>query len=713
MAATATASPTRVPIGDRVARLLSRLESGQAPATVHKEAFTGAYWVSHRRPELVRLAAGIANTFRMMPAVIQPDELIVGGDYVRQIAGFSHREGIYCDEDFAQEVLARNSDHAAQMEQVVESWRGRTTPDLICADRDSKERAAADGNVLAAGAPVGSGALDYHTILSKGVAGLQAEIVSARNRLEAQDDPPQQALDLYEALLIVADGIVEFAQNHSLAARQLAQRESEPARRQELRLMAAICRRMPARPAATFHEALQSLWFVYVLDGCNSLGRIDQLLWPYLERDLASQELSMEQAQELIDCLWLKLSECAGGSVCLGGLRPDSTEGANPVTDLCLSAQERLGRPTGLTLRWRPATSQELLARACEAVAAGPGKVVLCNDDALVQALCSLSVPVEEARDYCPVGDAEVAVQGKSHLAAEAEVNLAKCLELALNDGVCRRSGQVLGPKTGNPRQFPSYYHVRRAYEHQIAHFAAMACDLANRAQRLRAETAPNLVRTLFIADCIQQARTYDAGGARYNGASVVAHGLGDAADSLLVIKRAVFQRRSIDLPTLIDALDADFQGYEELAGKIGEVEPCPGGEAGGSDEIAAEIAGYWAAEVQTHRLWRGGKYAAALTTLGGDSEFAANCGALPDGRSAGAPLAGSVGPRRPVDLSGHRPDLRAAAKLPVACLCLDLPVAQRSAEGPEGGRRLAALVRDYFSLGGQRLRIHTAEEAH
>ena len=686
MAATDTVSPARARTSDRVKRLLAGLEAGTGPATVHRQAFTGAYWAAGRRPEIVRLAAGVANTFRMMPAVIQPDELIVGRDCLRQVAGFSYRSGVYCDEGFAEEVLARDPQHAPQVEQLLEAWRGRTTYALICADRSRKEQAIAGSNVLTAGASGGPCSLDLEAVLSKGVSGLQAEIVSARNRLAAQGEVPPEALGLYEALLIVADGIIEFAQNHSLAARQLAQRESDPNRRQELRLMAAISRRMPAQPAATFHEALQSLWFIHLLDGCASLGRADQLLWPYLKRDLAAGELSLAQAQELVDCLWLKLSETDSGSVCLGGPRPDGSEGASPVTELCLSAQERLGRGVSVAVRWHLGASDELLERACRIIAAARDGMTVCNDDVVVAELGSYGIPAQEARDYCLNGCGQVDIQGKSHLGwADGEVNLAKCLELALNDGVCRRTGQALGPRTGDPRQSPSYYHMLKAFRKQAEHFAGVVCDLANRAQQVRGETAPNLVRTLLVADCIARARTYDGGGARDNGGHILTHGLADTASSLHAIKRAVFEERWVDMPALIEALDADFQGHEDLLRQLHAVNPqgADGSEAG---EVAAEVAGHWLAEVRKHAAWRGGAYRAGFGLPSGDREFGANCGALPNGRRAWAPLADSV-PTQTIDPSTGTPGPQLAGNLAQGVACLELRLRLTSVEGAEGAR--------------------------
>jgi hypothetical protein len=425
---------------DRIRRLLDRRAAAVPPEPVHREAFAGAYGAAGRQPHAVRLAAGVANTFRMMPAAIQPDELIVGGRHLRQIVGFRAAEGLYCDHELAVRAAAEQPDLAPQIQRILAAWQGHTTAERIAADRTATERLALEVGVIRPSL-AGRAPLDLDQVLRVGLNGIQAECVSRRNRASAEKGDDEEALAPYDALLLVADGVIEFAHNHSLAARQLADQEDDARRKAELRQLAAICRRAPARPAATFHEALQAAWFLVVLDGDGLLDRPDGTLWPYLRRDLDAGEVTPQHAQELVDCLWLKLGDLASCTVRLGA---DDGE-AKRLTRLFLAAAERLDVP---------------------------------------------SPRVASVSEQAP--------------SAIAEVDLRTCLDLALSNGAGRQVGRQIGPRTGDPRLVPSYQHLLAACKAQAAHFAAMARDLAARECRIRGEHAPNLLRLLLSLEATE-----------------------------------------------------------------------------------------------------------------------------------------------------------------------------------------------------------------
>ncbi len=674
--AVAPSPPTSQPaLPSRVSRLLEQAQARADPDPAHREAFAGAFWAAERDPPIIRLAAGVANTFRMMPAVIQPHELIVGGHHLRQIVGFSPEEGIHCDEELAQ-AAAEQPERAPQIERILEFWRGNATADLVAADRSPLERLIADGLVLRVGTLDTGGPPDFAKALAVGLQGIQADLVSRRNRLLADGQGEDEAPALYAALLLVADGIIEFAHNHSLVARQLADREGDARRKAELRQLAAICRRMPARPAATFHEAVQSVWFLCLLHGGARLGALDDVLWPYLRRDLETGELTLTQAQELVDCLWLKLGRRPSCAVSIGRGGRDEGLASGSLTDLCLNSQERLYPFTPrVTVHAGEGSSADMVTRACR----------LAAQDGAVQF-----------------------IGGDESQAVAAEVGLAKCLELALNNGACRKTKRQLGPRTGDPRLFASYQHVLGAYKAQVQDSAALACDLADRAQRIGSEHAPDLCRSLLAEGAPPPA-----------GGWILGHGMADTAGSLSAVSRLVFREWDVALAELVAALDADFQGFESLQQRLrslpgfaGRAADQDGDEA---DVIAAEVAAHWSDMIAKHAPSREESYVGGATLFGPDRGFGRNCGALPDGRPAWAPLEAWPQPGSGTDLTSAAAALRSAARVGQALAPggahVRIRLTREALQGGGGAPAAAALVRDYLASGGGRIEITVADE--
>jgi pyruvate formate-lyase/glycerol dehydratase family glycyl radical enzyme len=577
---------------------------------------------------------------------------------------------------------------------------------------------------------------NYPKVLRLGFRGIAAELQEMR-----ASEPDAAKRDFLRALIICCEAAIAFAARYADEAERLAREEADPVRRAELEEIARVCRRVPAEPASTFHEALQSLWFAHMLVMAAesypgpglSPGRVDQYLFPYYQADLESGRLDRAQARELLQCLWIKhnyaydyqgrignqgINSGFGQLITLGGVNADGSDASNDLTWLMLDVIEDMNllepKPN---IRLHEKTPEDLLRRVAGLVAGAQGSPFLLNfDEAAMRGLAWEGLPQEQLWDYAPVGCLENTLQGCDRSGTvDVNLNLAKAVELTLSDGVDMATGRRLGPRTGDPRAFADFAAFLSAFKGQLTALLQRLVDCSNQADALRAGFEPTPYLSVLVDGCAESGRDVTAGGARHNYITLEGIALATAVDSLLAVKRLVYEERRVAMDDLLAAVRADFEGHEELRQMLVNRAPKYGRDDADADGLAREISQSWTAEAFRHvspatgRRYRGG-YLSWNYWIG----YAPRTAATPDGRRRGTFLSNGVCPVNGADREGPTAAIRSVGHLGLetapngASHTLNLSPSVLRDE--EHVAKLAALLRAYSRVGGTALQINVID---
>jgi formate C-acetyltransferase len=558
--------------------------------------------------------------------------------------------------------------------------------------------------------------MDYGTILSIGFGGLMDQIDRRIERLLPGDQGAGEKRDFLEALRIVAQGYVDLCRRYGDHALAMAQEAEDEIRGRELQAIARNCNRVPAQPPTTFWEACQAVWFCFFFLP-DAPGRVDQYLYPFYQQDIEQGTITRDFARELLSCLWIKYFGFAGAQagvsahqhLTLGGLQPDGSDASNELTYLCLEVTEDLGlhRPQ-VGLRWNRNTPSDLLRRAVRVLRAGSGNPDFCNDEQIVPALVQVGIQPEDARDFSLSGCHEVIVTGKAQMGSvEGFINLPKILRLTLG----------LEPALGyevNLAAIDCYATLWEAFVAGLRFVVQGAHRASLERDRLAAQAiGGNLTVSLVVKDCIENARGYTQGGARYNHCNWNVIGIANLADCLAAIRELVFQEQALTLAEYVEVLDTNWQGREVLRLQVLNRLSHFGNDQDDVDRIAAQVIQACSTTIKEWTPYRGGEYVLG-TTAGGENmhiEFGRVTGATPDGRMAGDSLADSLGAAQGRDRQGVTALLNSVAKLPHSLLptatTLNVKLDPKLLEDESAIAKIATLIEGHFGSGGQQCQFN------
>ena len=660
------------------------------------------------------LGRALAADLASRAPVVNADNPLAGMPGTRSLVWLDSG-GLGCAWDVPAEL--RGVALEAEAAETIAQWRPRTTAARFAEARQAEFTPAelltlSEPSLGWGGGWGGHAILGYDRLLRDGIAGLRAWVAGHADRAQRRG-ADAAALDWYRALLHVCDGISAFIANHAARAAEMAAAAPDAATRRRLEQTAAACRHVSTAAPRDLAEAVQLFWFIHALDNTDSPGRIDRFLLPHYMRLAETPAERRRLARPILDALWRKFIACRSWNVCLAGQTPDGRDAANELTYLFLELQERHGREApNLSVRLFAGSDPALLRRCVEVIAGGSGMPALYNDEVLVPALCELGIPIEHARDYAMNGCAQVDIPGLSHMGLEdGELNLAKCLELALRGGRSPITGAAAGAATLPPAEIHDLAALKAQLARQIEHCTELLTRQANLFQRVVAETAPHLFRSLFIAPCVERGRDIKRGGPLYNHGQFLAQGIANTGDSLYAIDRLVFRERRMTLPDLVAVLDADWAGREQLRQEIARRLPKFGNDVAEADDLAA-----WALEcyfrcLRERRTWRGGWYSGGVIVFNRAIGYGRHLAAGADGRRAGEPVADSIGAAQGRDRAGPTALLRSVARLPQAlgtsAMCLNVKLSPSLFESSEGYRKVGDLFAGYFRLGGQQLQAN------
>jgi trans-4-hydroxy-L-proline dehydratase len=529
------------------------------------------------------------------------------------------------------------------------------------------------------------------------------------------------------------DTAVRFAERYAAEAGRLAQAEPDPERKAELLQIAGVCRRVPAHPAQTFHEALQAFYFTHLILNLETNayaigpGRFDQYIYPYYRADLDAGHLTRSKAFELLVCLWIKLNELTvvkeGGTakasntyndfqnLNLGGETEVGRDAVNDLSYLCLEVTSclRLPQPQ-VSVLISEKTPERFLIEACRVVSQGFGMPALFNEDEKTQSLLHKGKTLEDARRGGINGCVEPVVPGKDMMASSGYFNLVKCLEMALNDGMNPLTGTQLGLRTGEAYQLTSFEVFMEAFRHQVEHGLRLKMIYDVVARGVYASFCPVPFTSLLVDDCLKKGLDFHDGGAHYNQPAVCGVGTGTVTDSLAAIKKLVYEEKTIALEELAEILKENFHGNEKLRQILTSRTPKWGNGDDYADDLAYQVVEMFASALKKHHNPQGTSYAANLIPTTTHIWFGDLSGATPDGRRAGTPLSEGISPVQGMDRCGPTAAVQSMARLDHArCLgtLLNMRFHPTALSGEEGIKKFAGLVRTYFKLGGHHMQFN------
>jgi len=576
---------------------------------------------------------------------------------------------------------------------------------------------------------------DYPKVLRHGWRVIQAEAEAVAH------DPassPQQR-DLARAIAICADGARALAQRYAAEAERLAAQEADPRRHAELVEASRICRKVPWQPAETLPEALQALWFAHMLvliaesyPGPGvSPGRIDQYLYPYFQADREAGRLTRDQAREWLHCLWIKhnyaydyqgwvgtnqgINASFGQLITLGGIDAQGQDASNELTYLLLDVIEEMNllepKPNVRLHRQTPA---RLLDRVVDMVAEAQGSPFLLNfDEASMAGLRWQGLPEAELWDYAPVGCLENTLQGSDRSGTvDVNLNLAKAVELALHDGQDAASGELVGPRTGDPRTFVTFEQFFAAFKAQLQAILELMIAANNLADAGRARFEPTPYLSALVDGCLESGKDVAAGGARHNYLTVEGVALATVADSLAAIKKLVYDNGAVSMDELVRALDANFEGYESLRQTLLHKAPKYGNDEADADALAHEVSRFWTEEAFRHIAPETGKrYRGGYLSWNYWVAYAPKTAATPDGRKRGQFLSNGVCPVNGADRLGPTAVVQSVGHLGLETApngaSHTMSFSPSLLHSAENRRKLAALLRAYAQVGGTCLQLN------
>jgi trans-4-hydroxy-L-proline dehydratase len=739
--------PVRNPgLTPRVRRLLEGFHAAQPEVFAERAVLTTqAYEETEGQPAPLRRAEALARVLDGTSVLIRDGELIVGCK-TPAILGSPLYPEIACDwvqseldtialrpeAPFAVSDGTKNVLRA----HVFDYWKGKQVCDRILEALPAEVLRATDEGLFFhyyMNRSIGHITVDYEAVLQKGFLGLREDVRQARAALNREEPGVLRKLHELCAMERCCDAAVRFAERYSREAAEMAAMEAHPVRRVELAEMARICGRVPAHPAATFHEALQSFWFVHLMLNLEtnsyaiSPGRFDQYLYPYYAGDVEAGRLTREGARELLCCLWLKLNELTvvkeGGTakasttyndfqnLNVGGQLADGQDATNDLSYLCVEVAGLLQLPQPqVSALISEKTPQPFLEHCCRVIRTGLGMPSVFNDDEKVESMLHKGRSLSDARLGGINGCVELNVQGKDFMASSGYLNLCKCIELAMNDGVNPLSGTMLGPPTGRFEDMGSFEELLDAVRLQMRHALELKLTYDYVARAAYAEYCPVPFTSLLVSDCIAAGLDYHDGGSRYSLPMVGGVGTGTAADSLAAVKRLVFDEDAVDASELSAALRADFVGSERLRQRLLNRAPKWGNGDAYVDDIAHDLVDMFCDELRGHRNERGVEYVANMIPTTTHVWFGALTGATPDGRHAEAPLSEGISPVQGMDRNGPTAVVRSMARLDQVHCCgtlLNMKFHPTALHGDDGVSNLAHLIRGYFRLGGHHMQFN------
>lgn len=625
---------------------------------------------------------------------------------------------------------------------IIPFWKGRSNRDRVMASMTPEWLDAYAAGIFtefqeqrAPGHTVAG-----YKLYRKGLLDIQADIRASQAALDPHDPDLAAKTAELNAMFIVADAMLHYANRHANKLDELAETETNPKRKTELKQMATVCRRVPAHAPSTFHEVLQHYWFIHLgvvteLNPWDSFnpGRLDQHLNPFFKAETEAGTLDKDQATELLHAFWIKFNNHPSPPkvgvtaqesntytdfclINLGGLTESGEDAVNDVSFLLLDVIEemRLLQPSSM-VQLSHKNPDAFIDRAVKITKTGFGQPSIFNTDAIIQELLNQGKTLEDARNGGCSGCVEAGAFGTESYILTGYFNLPKILEVTLHNGFDPRTGKQIGLQTGTPETLTTYDALLDAFRLQVNHFAGIKIQGSNTIERIFMDNMPTPFLSLFIDDCVARGVDYISGGTRYNTNYIQGVGLGTITDSLTALKTQVYETGNLTLSAFITALEANFEGYEDLRFKLLYKTPKYGNDDDKADQQLTDVFNIYYHAVLGHTSPRGADYRINLLPTTCHVYFGSVMHASPDGRKAKLPVSEGISPVQGADQKGPTAVIKSAAKidhLHTGGTLLNQKFSPAFFEDDQAIRKVSSLVRSYFKLNGHHIQFNVVNAA-
>ncbi|MCU0597992.1 MAG: formate C-acetyltransferase/glycerol dehydratase family glycyl radical enzyme [Desulfobacterales bacterium] len=743
----ALASPRQI-TDTRVGRLRDRIINAPQEVCVERARhLTQAMKLHWDKDPLTRMSLAFSHILDNISVIIRDDELIVGcrtrklkgaplfpENKVRWIAGDAEN----FDKRQVQRALITEDEKQELINDIVPFWEGKTAEDRFEALMPEDVFNDIDKYIftlmLEITYGIGHFTMNHSRVLSVGLSGIIKDAQDRFIRLSPKDQAGEKGR-FYKAVERSLQAAIRFSHRYADLAEKTARQETDPARKKELQTIAGICRRVPEHPAQSFHEAVQSFYFIHLIaqieSGGNSisLGRIDQVLCPYYKRDLETGAVTRQQATELLSLLFLKTCEIwnvleeaytPGGegpegkttqNVTVGGVDEKGADSTNELSYIGLDAYAgiRTVQPN-FGVRLSQKSPEFFFMRAIEYVKDGVLMHFL-NDDAIVPSLIDAGLTPEDARDYGVVGCLEPNAQGKTFGSTFAvQFNGAKCVEFALSNGVDNIFGHANGIETGDPADWRSFEDFWNAYDHQFTHFTGQMVKGMGCLDQAIAETVPSPFASAMIDGALEKGLDVTRGGAVYNSTGVQLMGFSNIADSLHAVKKAIFEDQKYSISDLAQWLGSDWMDQEETRRYFLNKVAKYGNDIDEVDAMAARVIHHFCDRLKCHKNFRGGAFWPGIFSVGFHISMGAFTGATPDGRNAGETMGNGITPSNGLAVNGPTAVMNSISKLPLKRVYNGLNLNMRLPGKRIASKNLMNLIQGYFQKGGVQVQFNMVD---
>ena len=748
---------------------------------------TESYMQTEGEPMVTRRAKAFKNILENIPITIRPYELVVGSATKRprscQVFPEFSYEWLEAEFDTVEKRSADpfyiSEETKNTLRGVYKYWKGKTTSELATSLMADETKLAMEHNVFTPGNyfynGVGHVTVQYDKVLAIGFRGIIDEVKAERASMNFGDADYTTKSAMLDAVIMSCEAVITYAKRYAELAEKMARSESDDTRRAELMKIAENCRRVPEFGARGFYEACQSFWFVQMLLQVESSGhsispgRFDQYMYPYYKADLDSGKITKDFAQELMDCIWIKLNDInkcrdaasaegfAGYSMfqnlIAGGQTPEGEDATNDLSFMCIEATMHVLLPApSFSVRIWNRTPHEFLIRAAELTRTGVGLPAYYNDEVIIPSLMSRGLTLEDARDYNIIGCVEPQKAGKTWGWHDAAFfNMLKPMELVFGNG--KLDGVDVGVKTGDVAGFRSFDEFFEAYKAQMEYTVSLMVNADNAIDVAHAERCPLPFLASMVDDCVKRGKTPEQGGAVYNFTGPQGFGIANVADAMYAIKKLVFEEKKFTLAELKEAMEHNFgkggANAEELTEKVARelakngisvnekivaeiyeavknkgadpkydairdmilAQDAYGNDLDGVDAMAREAAYTYTKPLLKYKNPRGGIFHAGLYPVSANVPLGAQTGATPDGRYAYTPVADGVSPTAGRDVNGPTASANSVSKLDHGIASngtlFNMKFHPSALAGDTGLENFAALVETYFEMKGSHMQFN------
>ncbi len=626
-------------------------------------------------------------------------------------------------------------------ENIFPYWKGKSVEDAFLA-RTSEEtkKIGVDTGFLDTDSKwrngIGEISPDYiDQLFPKGFGGIKREAEEYMAELNEAIPEDKDKMVFYRSIILVSDGIVRLANRYSEKAKEMAAEEKDEARKAELLEIAEVCAKVPENPPTSFREALQFAWFVQLggIISENPLalnpGRFDQYMYPYYKADEEAGKIDYDTALELVECLWLKYSEWAWTisantadffagytnfeNLTVGGSTVSGGDGTNTISYMAIQAtkETKCHQPT-LSCRIHPDCPPEFMEAVTDLVSTGCGFPAIHSDRTGYQMLSNLGYAPEDAKDWNNCGCVVPHSRKTFEWTSSCNISFAAALEFALNEGRSRLMDELVALPEKDPKTFESYEEIEAALLRQFSFMVKHGVISLLTAQKIHKEQAPRPFLSACNEYCLKNGKDLVDGGAKYNiGPVFTGVGLSVTANSLAVMKKLVFEDKVTTMAEIIDALNHNWEGYEELRAKAQAV-PKYGNDDDYVDSIAKKLADYFYHDVTSYKDIYGHHFVTAFMGISNYLPTGKVLGATPDGRKAKDPINEGVSPYTGTDTSTCLAALRSSAKLNhdihSGGTLLNLRLNHDLVATKRGRANLGAMLQSYFALGAFHVQFNT-----